>query len=195
MRYPKDQKEISRRRVIGAAVEAFNERGIAEAGIEEIMQRAGLTKGAFSRLFSSKDELLLEALDEGFSKVPFIPEELKDLTLEELCKCYLSVGHRDNLPNSCLASTLSAEIARHPIETRENFIEHLKKNFASIDSKLDSEATGAARARQVMAIFALLTGALVIARLTKGTKLSDAMLLGGVEAVGKIMSPPNEGQS
>ena len=39
------------------------------------LKRARLTQGAFSRHFSSKEELLREAIDEGFTQGPFMPAD------------------------------------------------------------------------------------------------------------------------
>jgi hypothetical protein len=53
-------------------------------GIVDIMKEAGLTQGAFSGHFSSKEELLREALDEGFRRAPFVPPELIGEPLDTL---------------------------------------------------------------------------------------------------------------
>jgi AcrR family transcriptional regulator len=49
--------EESRRRLLTAAAEVFDERGFALATLAEIHNRAGLTKGALYFHFSSKEEL------------------------------------------------------------------------------------------------------------------------------------------
>jgi TetR/AcrR family transcriptional regulator, transcriptional repressor for nem operon len=188
MRYPKDRKEQSRQKIVQTAVQAFNQHGVDGIGIADIMKEAGLTQGAFSGHFSSKEELLREAIDEGFTQGPFMPADQADQPLGNLIRRYLTKVHRDNVPRSCLAGTLTAEIARHPFETRQVFISHLRKNFAAIDSKLSSKKQGAARRREVMAIFALLMGSLEISRLTKGTELSDEMLKAGIQAAEKLIS-------
>ena len=100
---------------------------------------------------------------------------------------YLSSDHRDDLRNACLTGTLTAEMARHPRRTRERFITHLEKVFATLDSKLPSGGRARERKNQAMAVFALLVGALQLARVTKGTELSDQILEAGVEAARKLI--------
>jgi len=151
------------------------------------MKRAGLTQEAFSGHFSSKEELLREALDDGFSRTPFMPPEQSGEPLDTLIRGYLSSKHRDDLRHACLTGTLTAEMARHPRRTRESFITHLEKIFATIDSKLPGGLRGPERKKQAMSVFALLVGALHLARVTKGTELSDQILEAGVEATRKLI--------
>ena len=58
------------------------------------LKRARLTQGAFSRHFSSKKELLREAIDEGFTQGPFMPADQADQPLGNLIRRYLTKVHR-----------------------------------------------------------------------------------------------------
>jgi TetR/AcrR family transcriptional regulator, transcriptional repressor for nem operon len=187
MRYPKNRKEQSRQKIVETAAQAFNQYGVDGIGIADIMKEAGLTQGAFSGHFSSKEELLRKAIDDGFRRTPFMFPEQSGEPLETLIRGYLSSKHRDDLRHACLIGTLTAEMARHPRRTREKFITHLEKIFATIDSKLPGGRRGSERKQQAMAIFALLAGALQLARVTKGTELSDQILEAGVEATRKLI--------
>ena len=66
-------------------------------------------------------------------------------------------------------------------------VAHLSQIFATIDSKLPGKGLGLNRKKQAMSIFALLVGALQLARVTKGTELSDQILEAGFEAARKLM--------
>ena len=48
----------SRRKLLEAATELFNEKGYQETGVQEICARAGLSVGVFYHYFNSKQELL-----------------------------------------------------------------------------------------------------------------------------------------
>ena len=54
------RRQATRERVLQAAGEVFAERGFHGASVEDICERAGLTRGAFYSNFSSKDDLVLE---------------------------------------------------------------------------------------------------------------------------------------
>jgi TetR/AcrR family transcriptional repressor of nem operon len=52
----------TRERIVSVAAKEFNERGIERTGLADIMNSAGLTHGGFYKHFSSKDQLVAEAL-------------------------------------------------------------------------------------------------------------------------------------
>jgi TetR/AcrR family transcriptional repressor of nem operon len=176
MRYPKLHKELSRRKIVKAAAKAFNRRGLDGIGIADIMKEAGLTQGAFSGHFSSKDELIREAIDDAFHLSVFEQTEWKDRPLADLIQEYVSVDHRDNIEDCCPATTLTSEVARRPRRTREKFLTHLSRVLSSIESRLPGNIPGPRRQIVAMSIFALLVGSVQLSRVTRGTKLSDAMI-------------------
>lgn len=54
----------TRRRVLDAAFAVFSEGGIAAGSLNEVADRAGLTKGAIYSSFASKDDLVLALMEE-----------------------------------------------------------------------------------------------------------------------------------
>ena len=56
MRYGKDQKQGTRRRIVEAAGRRFKHDGIDGAGVAALMADAGLTNGAFYAHFDSKED-------------------------------------------------------------------------------------------------------------------------------------------
>jgi len=56
--------EATRQKIIAAAVDLFSERGYGEMGLADILQRAGVTKGAFYYHFDSKDALAVAVIDQ-----------------------------------------------------------------------------------------------------------------------------------
>jgi AcrR family transcriptional regulator len=59
------RSEITRRKLIDAAVELFNDAGYANTGLGDIIDRAGMTKGALYHHFNSKEALAVAILNEG----------------------------------------------------------------------------------------------------------------------------------
>ena len=64
MRYPKDQKQATRQRILEAAGRRFKQDGIDGAGVAAVMSDAGLTNGAFYAHFDSKDDLVATVVGE-----------------------------------------------------------------------------------------------------------------------------------
>jgi len=56
-------KAITRQRIVGEAERLFRERGYAATSLEQIAEAADVTKGAIYGHFSSKEDLLLSAIE------------------------------------------------------------------------------------------------------------------------------------
>jgi len=65
MKARQPRSEVTRRKIIDAAVELFNDVGYANTGLGDIVERAGLTKGALYHHFSSKEALAVAIIEEG----------------------------------------------------------------------------------------------------------------------------------
>ena len=57
-------RTLTRRRLLDAAADVFAERGFHDATLEEIVEQAGFTRGAFYSNFASKDELFLAMIED-----------------------------------------------------------------------------------------------------------------------------------
>jgi AcrR family transcriptional regulator len=58
-----EQREVTRQRLLDAAAEVFAEHGVDGAAIDDIVARAGYSRGAFYSNFSDKTELLIALCD------------------------------------------------------------------------------------------------------------------------------------
>jgi AcrR family transcriptional regulator len=61
------RSETTRQKIVDAAVEIFSEVGYAAAGLGEIIERAGMTKGALYHHFDSKEALATAVIEQGTS--------------------------------------------------------------------------------------------------------------------------------
>lgn len=59
------RSEITRQKIIDAATDLFGEVGYAAAGLGEIIDRAGMTKGALYHHFDSKEALATAIIEQG----------------------------------------------------------------------------------------------------------------------------------
>ena len=62
MRYGKEHKEETHRKVVEAASRRFRKDGIEATGVVDLMADVGLTHGGFYAHFSSKETLVKEAI-------------------------------------------------------------------------------------------------------------------------------------
>lgn len=184
MRYDKGHKEATRRRIIGVAAAEFREKGIGGIGVADLMKDAGLTHGGFYSHFSSKEELVREALDEAFrqSRIKFYYKGDQAASVEEIIRFYLRPEHRDHPERGCAAACLTAEVARQPKATRAAFTANLTEVISVIEEHLPKTKTPAARKKTAMAIFATIMGTLQLSRAIDDPAQSDKMIQVGIEA-------------
>jgi AcrR family transcriptional regulator len=65
---PQARSEATRQKIVDAAVDLFSEVGYAAAGLGEIIERAGMTKGALYHHFDSKDALATAIIEQGTNR-------------------------------------------------------------------------------------------------------------------------------
>lgn len=59
------RSEVTRRKIVDAAVELFNDVGYTGTGLGDIVERSGMTKGALYHHFDSKEALAVAIINEG----------------------------------------------------------------------------------------------------------------------------------
>ena len=69
MRKSRQEAAETRERIVKVAAREFNESGIQSTGLTEIMAAAGLTHGGFYKHFSSKDQLVAEAVEAALERI------------------------------------------------------------------------------------------------------------------------------
>jgi TetR/AcrR family transcriptional regulator, transcriptional repressor for nem operon len=180
MRYEKGHKDLTRRRIIEVASKQFREQGVAAVGLAGIMSDAGLTNGAFYAHFDSKEDLVREVLSHAGFRNKLSRAAEKGTGLSGAIRDYLSPNHRDNPGQGCPTSALVAEIARHPKATRDAFTGKVGDVIELIAVGLE-QGSDAERRRKAVAIYAVMVGALQLARAVNDKRLSQEILQSGAD--------------
>src|SRR3954465_385108 len=96
VRYGKEHKQATRRRIIEAAGRRFKRQGIDGSGVATLMADAGLTNGAFYAHFDSKDDLIAAVVGDQLGRQASEFSKLPDgrAGLELFVREYLSSAHR-----------------------------------------------------------------------------------------------------
>jgi TetR/AcrR family transcriptional regulator, transcriptional repressor for nem operon len=178
MRYPKDHKETTRRRIVGSAAQTLRRDGIVASGVIGLMADAGLTQGGFYTHFASKDALVDEALQlamvetrRKFSRLVADARAEGRSAIIALIDGYLSERHLEAPGMGCLLSSLGAELARQPEPIRRTAERAMNELIELIASEVPAPYQGRAGA-----ILGLLSGTLQLARLG-GTRNDQRALL------------------
>lgn len=190
-RVSKKQAAENHAAVIDAAVRLFKARGINGVSVPELMAEAGLTHGAFYGHFASKEDLAATACAHAFDKARdhYIDIQEKHAgdkraALGEFVGRYTARAHRDQpglgCPIAALAEDASRDDAKGPV--RKAFAAGLEKMVDGVQSMLGARGK-AGRRDEALVDAALLVGALVLARATRGQPISDEVLQAARQAL------------
>jgi len=139
-------KEKTKTTLLEAGKKVFLEKGYNNAGIEAILQAAGVPRGSFYYYFESKEDFGLQVLDsfaEGYDAN--FARDTGDLTLsplERLRAYFLAACKRiesQECRNGCLAGNLSQEMAAHS-ELFRSKLEEIFEGWVSRYRELLSQA-------------------------------------------------------
>jgi AcrR family transcriptional regulator len=188
MRYAKDHKQATRRRIVDAAGRRFKQDGIDGTGVATLMSDAGLTNGAFYSHFRSKEDLVANVLADQLraQRQSFESWPEGRAGIEAFIRSYLSAQHRDQCADGCPSAALLDEIVRRPAPTKRVFTDELTRTMDDIARRLDPTDVEAARTG-ALALFGLMVGTLQLARTVTDRELSDQLLARGVETALKLL--------
>src|SRR4051812_44515082 len=181
------QAQENRRTVVRTAARLFRERGVDGVSVADVMAAAGLTHGGFYKQFASKEALVAEAVGQAFAEQA---ERLHDYRERDdgqaraaFLADYLSAEHRDDPGPGCPTAGFGGDLARESPESPAKI--PYARGVDLYSRWLGSES------EPDLAGVSTLVGALVLARATAGTPLSDQIL----EAARAALSPPGAGSS
>jgi TetR/AcrR family transcriptional repressor of nem operon len=175
-----EQREKSHARILESASRLLRARGIAGAGVAEVMKGASLTVGGFYAHFASKEALIDAALartaaatrERLFARIEEKPEAAR---AEIILKRYLSAAHRDDLESGCALPAVVGEVGTTAGAHCETLSEQVEALASGIEALLP--ASGAIPRRYVaLGLIALMVGGLSLSRALRGTPLSDEVL-------------------
>jgi len=182
MRHSKAEKERTHKRIVAVASKRFREEGLAGIGIADLMKEAGLTVGGFYKHFSSRDELVAEAvgsaLESWSHQVDAAASHGPPVAYEALVDNYLSEAHRDDPGAGCPVGALAEDIGRSGKQTRAlvtRQIRHDIELFAALVNERSDKDKAAPRSQAVLTYCALV-GGIGVSRAVSDERLSREIL-------------------
>lgn len=189
MRVSREQADKNRQGVIDAASQLFRERGFDGIGVIELMQGAGLTKGAFYKQFKSKEDLTAlastRAMELSLARWTSLMGPDAKTSLEVLIGLYLSEEHREEMAAGCPLVALGADAARQGHEVKESFEAGIKTHLALLNERVLSGQDDESLSKS-SAIMAIMVGALTISRMVNDDRLSKGFLTAAADQVRSI---------
>lgn len=175
MRVSKEYKEVARRKIVEAAGRGFRKNGYGGLGVDGLAKEAGVTSGAFYGHFKSKDEAFKEATMQGLidyrENVIKIQKENGSQWFEAFLEYYLGEKHCSDIANGCAVPGLSGDVVRANAETKQVYAQLLEEIAEAIAHGLPGKSKDSA-----LALMALLSGAVNMARSSGDKRLANAIL-------------------
>lgn len=179
MPYSREHKAETRQKIVVAARQLFNRRGFVEVSIDQIMARAGLTRGGFYNHFSNKEELYAEAIVEmvdnpqakAFEACTVDFNLPPDVLAQRIIEGYLSRAHFDNVEGGCPMIALPSDVARGGEGVKRAYRRALNAIIGIFQASQGAEAPGARSRAVAMAILCI--GGMVLARAADDGDFAD----------------------
>jgi TetR/AcrR family transcriptional repressor of nem operon len=182
VRYGKERKQETRRRIVQTAGRRFERDGIDGSGIATLMSDAGLTNGAFYAHFASKEDLVATTVADQLhaQRGSFRPLAPGHAGVEQYVREYLSVQHRDNPDDGCPSAALLDEIGRSTNATKQAYTDGVLVIVDDIAARLAPDDPQSARVK-TLSVFAMMVGTLQLSRALADQQLADQVLEEGIQ--------------
>jgi len=168
MRYDPDHKTRIHRRIVNNASRQLRAKGLNGPAVTTLMKASGLTHGGFYRHFGSRDDLVIEAIEESL-------QELRDRLItaakevepgegwKAMVRSYLSLERCDHPDDGCPIAALAPDIARTRSAVKQRSSAAILKFRQELLPYMPGKDAGE-RATNFLAILSSMVGAIVIAR-------------------------------
>lgn len=173
MPYSKQHTLDARQRILDSAVHLFSKHGYDGVTLDDLMQGAQLTRGAFYAHFDSKRKVYVEAIIHAalHGPVAALNEKTDETALRAMVRGYLDMAHVKQDGPICPLAFLVTDVANQQTEIREVYTQVFKdmiNRVMALQMIDDREST--------LAITALMIGGVAIARALIDEGLSERVL-------------------
>ena len=178
MKKSKVETAETRKRIVEIAAKAFRKQGIEATGVAQIMATAGLSHGGFYRHFSSKDQLVTEAMSASDKNLLRDSKAAADQGAKAMLSVfhdYMTKDYRDNMEDGCPLAAMGSELVRAAGETRHVATNNFKKIIETV-SPFMLEHEGEERSDVALSLITNMVGALTVARMVDDPEFSDRIL-------------------
>ncbi len=172
-------KADTHEQIVQRASEVFRAHG-SGVGISDVMKELGLTHGGFYRHFTSKDELLVEAVAHSLvqlaDKLERVAEKApRGTELAAIIGAYLSPEHLRHPESWCVLATLAPEIGRLPAVVRKR-LDGAMQQYMQRLARFVPGTTDVERAKAFLVLFSGMAGAIAMTRVISDPQARDLSL-------------------
>lgn len=173
MRVSRAQMAENRARILAEAGRLFREKGFDAVSIAEVMKAAEMTHGGFYGHFSSKDDLIAQAVTHETCDA-----ESDACGFADYLQYYLSPDHRDGAAGGCATAAMAPALRYQCAEAREAMAGGIEEQIARVSEALARDGKGQPEAlrREAIGRWSAMVGAMIMARAVDDPALSDELL-------------------
>lgn len=174
VRRSRQDKAMSRERIVEVAARQIREHGLEGPGVAEIMRGAGMTHGGFYKHFESREELMAAAVEKALQdRNQAMFEAIADAPdpLAAFVDWYLSAEHVANPGYGCGVAALAGDLAHGTDELRDKYREQVERYLIALEQMVGTRA-------RATVVLAALVGAVTVARALGTPPLADEILEG-----------------
>lgn len=171
MRYDTEHKSLVRKKILSEAVLLLQIDGPDGVSVAGLMSRLGLTHGGFYGHFSSKEDLVLEAVDQMLNaslhelKLLIDGSPTPEIALTTYLDFYLSFDHIKDRGDGCALPSLAADVGRMGILAKDRLTASLRRLTTMISKLLEAIGFPSDEAEtHANSMFAEFVGAVTLAR-------------------------------
>lgn len=180
MRYDAEHKSVIHRKIVKGAARQLKKKGLNGPAVTALMKASGLTHGGFYKHFSSRDDLVVEAVEESFRE---LTQELIEAAKrsgsqnawKSMVKAYLSLERCDRAEIGCPIASLAPDIARATPTVKQRGSAAILKFRSEITPYMPGR-TAQEKAANFLMIMTSMVGAIVIARTMPEVAVRQAIL-------------------
>ena len=180
MRYEPDHKVRTHRKIVRNASRQLRAKGLNGPAVATLMRASGLTHGGFYKHFGSRDDLVVEALEESL-------REIRDRLVaaakraapgegwKAMVRCYLSLELCDRPSEGCPIAALAPDMSRTRPAVKQRIAAAILKfrgEMLPFMPGQNDEEKGA----NFLALFSSMAGAIAIARTMPEAALRQRVL-------------------
>ncbi len=160
-------KTASHARIVEAAAARIRAEGADHLNVASLMAEAGLTHGGFYRHFSSRDQLVDEAVSAALADGARRVSGRK--TMASKIRNYLSVAHRDCPDSGCGMAALGGDVARGSAASQAAYADQLSRD-------LDQFSADTGDRGEAAVLLSAMVGAVVLSRASGDAPVADELL-------------------
>lgn len=182
MAWNKQHKQNTKDKILISAAHLFTRYGFEKVSINQVMENAKLTRGAFYAHFTSKSDLYAQAIVKAGVLARNEHTENCDGSLMGMTKQYLSDEHRnETVKNLCPLAFLVTDINQQNKTVKDTYTNVFKRFVESAEQQTDTNQSALQTA-------ALMIGGLALSKAISDTSLSNDLLIACQEGVAALTS-------